>query len=174
MAKKNPGEKATAFHEAGHAVAAYGLGIKLKKATIVPDLKNEYRGAVETVPPKRFRADYDMTTRKRTIIEKQVMMSFAGGIAAKKYTGRFNRFGAGEDHRQAVKLADCVTGSPEETEAYIKWLWIRTDTFVEVNWKIIELVAAELLAKKTLSYFEIESVIQGYYRSFSHTPLTEK
>jgi hypothetical protein len=44
-------------------------------------------------------------------------------------------------------------GSEEETEAYLRWLLIRARNLITslVNWPIVEHVAAELLARKTLN-----------------------
>jgi hypothetical protein len=85
---------ATAYHEAGHVVAAiaHGKGIRRQGATIIPDLK---RGAAGTVYMLKhipgdpsvagaYRGDRQ-TGRMQLRIEEDVIVSLAGGVAQRKF-----------------------------------------------------------------------------------------
>jgi hypothetical protein len=88
---------ATAYHEAGHAVAAmaYGKGIRRQGATIVPDPK---RGAAGTVYMLKhipgdpsvggaYRGD-SLTGRMRLRIEEDIIVSLAGPVAQRCFVHR--------------------------------------------------------------------------------------
>jgi ATP-dependent Zn protease len=74
-------DPATAFHEAGHAVAAWCLGEPITRITIVPD--DERDGAVEFANPLR---DADLETLDaRNRARRHIVVLWAGEIAQKHF-----------------------------------------------------------------------------------------
>ena len=151
----------TAYHEAGHIVVAYTERIKIKKATIVPD--QDYLGVVtRQMIEKHVRDAFEfagVTPARRGRVESFIMLSLAGGIAERKYCGRWNHVGAASDYENAGRLALDATGSSEEANAYLKWLHIRTKQVVNIYWYLIEAVAKALLEHQTLSAVDIEQIM---------------
>jgi ATP-dependent Zn protease len=121
----------TAYHEAGHAVAAYFLDRKFKKVSIV-----EYENcAGHVLYPHwhpRFRPDISGGPRTNDLIDKPVLVSFAGPIAEAKSLGkrRFNHIGASQDYRNAVDMASFRCSSPKSTEKYLAWQLAAAEDFI--------------------------------------------
>ena len=112
--------RATAFHEAGHAVASIWLQRPFKYVTIEPD--GDTLGHVHAwVPGKWFRPDLEVTPRVRALIDAEVSVLFAGGIAEKRHVGRSNRHSTRSDYSALVGLALYIGGDERTTDAYVKW-----------------------------------------------------
>src|SRR5437867_3805113 len=73
---------ATAYHEAGHAVAAYFLGVRLKSVTIEPGDDSAVRTHHQDLIDKRIEYE-EITDRTRLNIERTVMICLAGQEAQK-------------------------------------------------------------------------------------------
>ncbi len=152
-----------AYHEAGHAVISYFLGVPFKFVTIVPNVQKETAGHVETWPiPKWFKPDMEHSPKVKERIEYEIIIFCAGLIAEKHYAKRYNYVTAGHDLSIAATLSMYINGNEKSTNAYIKWLMIRTEDMVTFGfrWKAIETVANELLKKQTLTSNEVKSLIQ--------------
>jgi len=90
-------DRATAFHEAGHAVTAHALGRGIVEVSILPDDDNEghvrNRRRRRTWAEKIEEANYDCThgrfidARLRRGVEIDIMIDLAGGLAASKAMG---------------------------------------------------------------------------------------
>jgi hypothetical protein len=161
---------ATAYHEAGHAVAAmaYGKGIRRQGATIAPNLK---RGAAGTVYMLKhipgdpsvggaYRCDRQ-TGRMRLRIEEDVMVSLAEEAAQRCFRPLSVRSHHGRsDHEDATDLLRYIVGDDRELNAYFRWLMIRTENFVRLpfRWMQIEAIAKALMEKKTLGPGELRQV----------------
>ena len=152
--------ESTAYHEAGHAVAALALGRGVKCVSIVPG--EEILGHCAHHKLRSFQPDIHTNGRTLRRIEQSILILLAGGEAEAKFRGRHNHIGAERDYQDAIDLAMCVFGSEEETEAYLRWLLIRARNLITslVNWPIVEHVAAELLARKTLNGREMREEYQ--------------
>jgi hypothetical protein len=161
---------ATAYHEAGHVVAAlaYGKGIRRQGATIVPNLK---RGAAGTVYMLKhipgdpsaggaYRGDR-LTGRMRLRIEEDVMVSLAGPAAQRCFRPSSVRSHHGRsDHEAALDLLTYMVGDERELQAYWRWLMVRTENFVRLppRWMQIEAIAKALIEKKTLGPGELRQL----------------
>src|SRR5262245_17726030 len=124
MSKPTKALISTAYHEAGHAVAAIVKGIKVEKATIKPD--KDYLGVViqkRIQKSVRDALEYGSPTpAKRERIEIHAIILLAGGIAERKYRGRYNHIGRGEDVDKVIDIALKLSGSTNTTNAYLQWL----------------------------------------------------
>ena len=142
---------ATAYHEAGHAVAVWHLLHKApRRATIVPT--KDSLGHVQHENPLRgIRLDIDGSDRAALRAERVIMICLAGPIAQKHAFPRSFRYGhASGDNDRAVDLALRLCGSGEMATAYLRWLNIKTSGLVECRWPFIERVAERLLREDTL------------------------
>ncbi len=109
--------QATAHHESGHAVAAYLQELKFRKVTIEPE-KDSLGHLLHRAFDKRFRPDLSLTDAVCASIERRVVNCFAGPIAEKKFTGRWNLPGARSDTESAHNLAALVHAHPKVLKAY--------------------------------------------------------
>ena len=154
--------KSTAYHEAGHAVACYFLHFPFKYLTIEPE--KDTLGHVKRFPhPKSFHPDYEGDTKTLNRIEKNIITSYSGSAAEFILTGKYNS-GGGTDSQYARELADHYCGGPEETEAFLKWMWERTINWVQnpdFHWDAVEALAQELLKKSRLTSKEAKQIIKA-------------
>src|SRR5262245_12780920 len=95
--------RATAYHEAGHAVASVKLRIRMKYATIVPS--DEYLGLVRNEMPSWWEEGMEYDPRFEKWLEKQSICTLAGGIAEQAFTGKTKSDGAGHDFEQLADMA---------------------------------------------------------------------
>jgi hypothetical protein len=151
----------TAYHEAGHAVAAFYMKRPFRYVTIEPD-----EDCLGHIMYKKFRDSFnpeigsDREIRKP--LEKAITTAFAGPIAEQIFSGRKNIVGAKGDLRDALNYAFYLCGSPEETEAYVNWLWIRTKNMIRqpAKWCSVEGLAKELLDYRKIEYMKARRIIK--------------
>jgi hypothetical protein len=159
MAKRNLARAAVAFHEAGHAVAAVHHRIRITKATI--------KGAAETKgriihhnPLVNAHPDVGTSAKTRPRIEHRIVVSFAGPIAQRRFNARTCRhYNAHEDYVTATNLAGYLVGSDKERDAYLNWVWVHTENFIEQEWPQVETVAKWLLEHETMTGAAIRKLV---------------
>lgn len=160
---------ATAYHEAGHAVAAHFLELPLRRATIVPNEEEGTAGHVLYRPlPQRLRealAYGRPTPAQRVRAENQVISAFAGPIAERRYYGRRNLVGASSDYQQIADFLFALSASDDEVTAYANWLEQRAISLIETRWRAVEAVATALLERQTLSGSEVQGVIYAHFKA---------
>lgn len=151
--------KATAYHEAGHAVAAHHCGVRVRTTTI--EAQGDTSGQVEhTNPIHGIRIDFDKSDRTRLRVERLIIVCLAGPSAQTKFHSLSWRHWHGHsDHEKATDLAMSMCGSPEQADAFIKWLEMRATDLVELHWREIEAVAMALIAKSKISGSLIHKII---------------
>jgi len=175
----SPTEEEVAYHEAGHAVMAYLIGKRIKKITIIPS--DSLLGQVEHSGFSKKSEELESTDywnySMRKLVDGDVMLHYAGQIAQAYYSGKSPEAGSYSDDQKAAHMAINVTGSAEELDAYLYWLYVRTQKLIcsEMNWPLIEAVAKELMSVKKMSGRRARKIIQeahnAYVSSFykSHT-----
>jgi hypothetical protein len=154
-------QKATAYHEAGHAFMAWFLRVGLKKVTIVPREGSAGRCHHEKLLRGKH-PEVDDSNPARLRKEKLIMVALAGPIAQQLYNPRsYRRHHAMRDHQTAAEVVENLSRSSEEANAYIEWLQIRTkDRLREpANWGAVQALANELLRRSTLEGREVKPVI---------------
>jgi hypothetical protein len=160
---KKDGLKATAYHEAGHAVASWYQGLKFKEASIVPNSDEGTLGHVLTCRfPKWFDPEIDATPKVRLRAEAEIMSLFAGQIAEAKFRGRKPRFGMESDNQHAVEFGRYFA-SGDTLEAFLHFLFLSSRDLVNRRWREIGWVAEELLSGKRLTYNCVKEVIDRGY-----------
>lgn len=151
------GLKAIAYHEAGHAVAAWSSRFKLIGVSIEPQAGS--RGRLQFKNPlERIRLDLpgDDSPRTRIRVENAVITCLAGPIAQRRYRpSAYRHWHGSDDHARAVDLAIRLCGSRPSAAAYLKGLNLRTKLLLDVHWPSVERVANGLLKKGTLDADEL-------------------
>jgi Peptidase family M41 len=153
-----------AYHEAGHAVAAYVLRLPMREVSIIEEADS--LGHMEHAPTPWFQPDvwYGDDRRTEHRIEARIICALAGPAAEARWGGRRNRVGAGQDERNALDLADYVAGDPtgEGARLYVAWLRHRAEGLVrrELYWAAVEALAAELLARRRVGARRARAIIK--------------
>ena len=171
-------KKATAIHEAGHAVIAISQGLAITQISIHPD--EDYRGVVvhpplpDSVTDKihpQFNRD-----KQRLAFEARAITSLAGAVAEFEYyrvigSPKSKRWlttnsGARSDRAQAARLIVRLASSDEELKAYIDWLFIRTHNTVKhlLHWHAIEAVQDALLQHTTLTGKDVKEIYRDAFK----------
>jgi hypothetical protein len=157
-------ERATAYHEAGHAVVAQALGRAVKSVTIVGD--DEVTGRCIHPPVGDwFRPNIKVDGRARRLTDTTIMSSWAGTLAQEREgssTAEELEAEAANDRDGLVDLALRFTGgNVYETDSYIEWLRRRTVGLLDRFdiWPAIEAVAEALLVERTLSGRRVRQVV---------------
>jgi ATP-dependent Zn protease len=154
------GEWDTAYHEAGHAVAAFFLGLRIgrKRVTVIPDKVKQTLGATHVLSQLRERPDVSVSTRTHVQIENRAVVCMAGDIAEKKFRpGR--HYGGQTDLKHAFNLLESISRSDEITEARLNVAILEARSLVELRWREITAVANALVERKTLTAEQVSEVI---------------
>jgi len=156
---RQPARLSTAFHEAGHAVIARSLGLKIHSATIVP--VTGIHGRVEHANPLRgIHLDYDGSDRAHRRAETAIIVCLAGPAAQRRHKPQSWRSYHGQsDHSRAADLALSLNGSDEATNAHLKYLAVVARDMVAAQWPLIEQVAGALIERQTLTGAELAGVL---------------
>lgn len=158
--KKKTKLQLTAFHEAGHAVMYFSQGRKFRHITIVADETKGSLGHLLHDKLKNFHPDENDDWRTRKVLEGAILCSLAGPAAERIFSGRHNWRGAAGDLRYVTNVALCFVPDSEEASAFISWLWIRANNIVQSRWRMVEILAAALLKRETLSYKDAQMVLR--------------
>jgi hypothetical protein len=147
--------KATAYHEAGHAIAAWRLETRVSSVTVEPNEDN-LGATLHSNPLYGMDIDCgDDSPRAQRRAENYMVISLAGPAAQREHNPRSVRVYHGRSDREAVceVLSQlCVVGS-DLFHAYYRLMDLRARVLVQhfVNWRAIEILAQELLQRRTLS-----------------------
>lgn len=153
------GDLPTAFHEAGHVVAAWSRRVKIHNATIVPS--PEFNGLVRHANPlHKLHPDYDVSARVRDRAESAIVVSLAGPEAQRRYSPRsWRTYHGAADFKKAVDLAMRFNSSDEAVNAYLAWLAIVTRDEIALLWPQVETVAQALFDRRNLTAAEIKVLL---------------
>jgi ATP-dependent Zn protease len=154
-------EIGTAYHEAGHAVAAFFLGLWIGRrgVTIVPNKAKNTLGSAHVSKQLRENPDIDVSPRTFVRIEADAVVCLAGDLAQKKIDPR-RRFGGQQDLHDAVSVLSYISsGSDEILSLRLKIAKLRARDLVDDRWQEIVAVAAALLDRKTLTREDVRQAI---------------
>lgn len=163
--------RSTAYHEAGHAVAAHYLGVKVGNVTIVPD-GNAVGSAqnAPTVSRQNLKA-YEFRTslnnfEGETSALRTAVISLAGVVAQRAHAPRSVRnYHWRADYEQINLLARKVCCEDEkEMEHWYRRALRRTEQLINWRWPAVEALAAALIEKRKLSGYEAVAAIQSAYQ----------
>jgi hypothetical protein len=157
-------DQATAYHEAGHAVMAFKLGITFGRRGVSIDADERSEGRFWHSGRIGGDPTVQMTDRMYCNIERQVMVCLAGINSQRRYRkSSVRRYHANSDYEQAIDLLFHAAGTTEEVNLWHKLLLCRVKSVVEspMWWFVIGELASALLQKRRLSRREAEEVIRG-------------
>lgn len=152
--KRHPDLRPTAYHEAGHAIAALRSGFVVRSVDVV------YDGT-------RFGAcNYDCEGAK---IDVRALCLLAGGAAERRYTGSRHAYDAGDIDKLGalfkktlldpdIPYANRRAGVDAERQRLVNEWYANAETFVEREWKWINRVADALMKRQRLSGDELKQL----------------
>lgn len=155
--------KATAYHEAGHAVVSLHFNLPFESISVIEDKKSlgRYSRTFDQLP-----FDFnDFESEIDEFVKADIICDFAGISAETKFTGVENVEGAEQDFTNAVDKAFRLLGNGDD--AYTLQIELRRQSellFTNEHgdhtnlWKIVGLMAQELFMKKTLLFKECQEI----------------
>jgi Peptidase family M41 len=165
----------TAYHEAGHAVAAYVVRRGVMKVSIAPDDTSLGRVHCQRWGEK-FRPDAEVTSRTRARLEAGITVCLAGPEAERAFLGRRTIRGLeSSDLHKACNLASYLSGDPDVDGAYVYWLQLCTRSLLARpdNWAGVVALAAALLESPEISGRRSRQIIHEAERKWLDNELAK-
>lgn len=168
--------KKIAYHEAGHAVAAYLLCVRFNHVSIVPEggRGGHLAHSRSVLHEEDWCSCPDSRSRHRT--EREIMVHLAGTVVDEILDNQDMYNGANADLVWAQKLSENAAEalSQEVTDAYMKWLWLRVGAYLQLpwNWAAVEAIADALVEHGQLGYRRARDVIRQAVESARNQHLT--
>jgi len=154
-----------AYHEAGHAVAAYLHHRRFSYVTIAPqgDSLGHMRHGHNYF--SGFEPGIDSSPRTATRAQDEARICLAGAIAVGIHLGKNSKrawAGTEGDISAAVRMVSSISGSTEEEEAHLNLLSVQTRGMLSLpwNWAGVEALASTLLEHKRLGYVRARQIIK--------------
>lgn len=147
-------ERLTAFHEAGHALMAELCGQLLTEVEIIGD--REHTGSVQSLafPPNREAETED--------IERHLKIILAGTVAEAMVSGRKGWDETSEDLDAAVRLGMRLVDDCEDVLPLLKDIGAGVERVLNRHWPAVEVLAAELLDRKTLTGSDVRNLLKPH------------
>jgi Peptidase family M41 len=129
-------DEATAYHEAGHAVVALALGRPVQRVSILAD----------RVHLGRCEFGKGVVRPSEDWLEREILIALGGIAAEARHTGDYAWGGAARD-QQYVRSLSVQRAGERRAERLERRLLAKAEHLLaqEVNWRAVELIAAELL-----------------------------
>ena len=122
---------ATAYHEAGHAVADRVLGFRVKQISIVRDAKKGLEGFSKSNTRFNVEAMEYPTRERRAYYHDYVVALFSGEEAQRRFSPRSVRNWQGwSDRRTIIEVLTRMHGEGEEFKHIQRYLWQRARNLV--------------------------------------------
>ena len=152
--------EATAYHEAGHAVAAIEMGFKVSSVSIQPDEFSHGR-TVHNNPLYRMNLNsHEHSDRLRLRVERAVIIALAGPEAQQRYNPRtIRKQDVKDDVDRVMRVLSEFTASNEELEAYFDLLRIRTRQLIDLKWDAVQRLSRALCERTALSGAEARRMV---------------
>lgn len=162
---------APALHEAGHAVAAYHLGVRFGRLAIGKPTAPELGWLDLWLAPRASTRDV-ADVRAEQAIARSVMVLLAGSQAERMALGRARYLGGSLDFYEAVRYAEYLCRTREELSAYLRWMQLRVRALVaSPGWRgPIEALAAALARRGALGMRETRAIIRSAITGPPGTP----
>jgi hypothetical protein len=161
MSRRERQLRAAAFHEAGHAVAAYHSHVRLRRISIGAD-EGDALGWLDLWLPHVTPDDAD-NVRRAQAVERDIIVLLAGAQAERVGLGRSSCPAGGVDFYEAMRRAGAICRTSEEISACLRWLQLRTYALVRSpTWRQqIDALAARLLECRQLGARETRALIRA-------------
>lgn len=155
------GLKATAYHEAGHAVVSVLTRHTVKKATIVSD--GETLGEVfNSGWPPSIIADCETgacESKSRRWLFREMIIKHAGMIAEARGTGGMTEDVVEWGGSDSSELADYVLRAFSDPQEKVDQAKQETEKLLDAHWEAVEAIAAALLEHRTLSGKRVRAIV---------------
>ena len=149
----------TAYHEAGHAVAAVVLHRPFRYATIRPE-EDSLGHVMFQAFSEKFSPDISVGLRDADFIERCSTCSYAGAAGAGLLSGQdFDWAGAGADRQHALNMVSYVDGEPDALGAHLELLTYRARNLIRSHSAAVERVAEKLLREETIKAKTVKALI---------------
>ncbi len=141
--------RATAYHEAGHAVAAIVRGVRVKHATIAPSGNSAGHVHLPGHMPKQIGAMHD-----------RGMIALAGEAAQRRFSPRSVRQHHGGSDREMVReFALRASGSAKVAQCLVDLWQAQADDLMQARWAAVQRIAAALLERQTVDGVELRRLV---------------
>lgn len=155
----------TAVHEAGHALAAYVLGLECSKVSIVPDWDAGEAGhCTYPTDPLEIMGQWDTTgvwhRTERSAQRASAIALLAGAAAEREVLGRAGP-GAADDRRRAGWLVDDLTPAQGNVRHTLARLERTAARLVHRHRAALARVADTLVAQRTLDGEQVRALVAG-------------
>ena len=165
--KRSKALESLAYHEAGHAVAAFHHNVRVKKRSILPEPGSSGRLTPHPSYFSGIHPESDTSPRVQRRLENMVLVCCAGPAAQRRFNPRGYRTNQGQgDWHQAIDLLSHLSGDSEILLAYFNLIDLQARKFVHLPWawSCIEDLAAALLEHKELTGKQVRSVVEETIR----------
>ena len=161
MSRRERQLRAAAFHEAGHAVAAYHLHVRLRRIAVGAD-DGDALGWLDLWLPHVTTNDAG-NIRQAQAVERDIIVLLAGAQAERVGLGRSSCPAGGVDFYEAMRRAGAICLSGQEISACLRWLQLRTHALVQrPTWRRqIDALAARLRERRQLGARETRAIIRA-------------
>lgn len=160
-AEPTDAERLTAFHEAGHAVMAQLCGRQVTEVEIVGD--REHTGTVHSLAFPPDPADGAATEAENDDVERQLKVILAGTVAEAMVSGRQGWDETSEDLDAAVRLGMRLVDDCEDVLPLLSDIAADVERDLRRQWPAVEMLAIELLRRKTLTGSEVRKLLAGAF-----------
>jgi hypothetical protein len=150
--------KRTAYHEAGHAVAAVLMDVPFRRVTILPDAQCAGRVDLANVePPIHVKAARDHWARR-------ICVFLAGPLAETLHTRCWQQQPISDEDTDEFKVWEITVcfGPPAKADRWVNRL--RFSTLEKLRapdvWAVVEVVALELVKRKTLTGAKVHELVK--------------
>ena len=150
-------ERLTAFHEAGHAVMAQLCGRQVTEVEIVGD--REHTGMVHSLVFPPDPADGAAPEAENDDMERQLKIILAGTVAEAMVSGRQGWDETSEDLATAVRLGMRLVDDCEDVLPLLSDIGADVERDLRRQWPAVEMLAIELLRRKTLTGSEVRKLL---------------
>ena len=151
VAPSTEAARLTAFHEAGHAVMAQISGRLLTEVEIVGD--GEHAGSVQS------RAFPSNPEAEAEDVERHLKIILAGTVAEAMVSGRQGWDETSGDLDAAVRLGMRLVDDCEDVLPLLEGIGADVEQDLRRHWPAVEMLARELLDRKTLTGSEVRKLL---------------
>lgn len=142
---------ATAYHEAGHAVARVALGYAVRRVALTPELSDRL-GVCEGYRSRAASADLGWGFWPARRLRAEIVIRLAGDEGQRLYLGRRDHVGASLDYADAADMAFALAGGDAgKAQAALRRCERRAEALIAGRRGAVRRVAEALLAADTLS-----------------------
>jgi len=167
--EQKPDDELFAYHEAGHAVAMWTLGLGVKRVSIEP--KGDLLGHAEPALQYDDPPHHDLYAR-RFIVEQNVLYLHAGDVAARLLRPSVGLGQASTDHQSIHRWMYTVEDSGTTQITWCNYLWQRAYDLLHWpgNWFLVIGLAQQLLQHRTLHEAEATRYLHFAGERLKHDP----